>query len=172
MGVYYLSAKMKLEDTKKEINTPAPVEEVKTEPAAANSDEIEVEVTMDDIKDMFKSEDDKMSREDFITLCEKLDYNDILRNPDNYNSKYATIEGQVDQIIESMFDTVSIFIKDANGNIWGCTYKYSNGESRILENDNIKIYGKCYGTQQATNLAGKQVILPYVDIKYFDMKNR
>lgn len=108
-----------------------------------------------------------LTEDEFKGLCNSLDHNDILRNPDNYNNKFCVINGKVSQIIES-FLGVTIYITDGNGNQWGCTYNYKDGESHLLENDYITVYGKCNGTTKVKTLSGKQVILPYVNIEYIN----
>lgn len=107
-----------------------------------------------------------ISEEEYKALCEKLDYESILRNPDSYKKKYCVISGKVDQVIEGWFGSFTFYIVDGNGNKWGCTYSYKEGESHLLENDNVTVYGQCYGTQNTETLLGKQVTLPYVDLEY------
>lgn len=111
--------------------------------------------------------DIELTEEEFKGLCNYLSYNDILRNPDSYEKKYCIVEGRVSQVIEGFFGN-SIFLKDSNGNQWGCTYSYEEGESHILEGDYITVYGKCNGTTKATTLLGKQVIMPSVSVEYYE----
>ena len=111
--------------------------------------------------------DIELTEEEFKGLCNYLSYNDILRNPDSYEKKYCIVEGRVSQVIEGFLGN-SIFLKDSNGNQWGCTYSYEEGESHILEGDYITVYGKCNGTTKATTLLGKQVIMPSVSVEYYE----
>lgn len=101
-------------------------------------------------------------------LCEKYDYNDILRNPDSYKKKYCKIDGTVDQIIEGWFGSYTIYLMDDNGNKWGCTYSYKDGESHVLEGDYISVYGMLDGTGTVNTVLGAQVTLPYVDLEYIN----
>ena len=109
-----------------------------------------------------------ISEEDYKDLCEHLDYEDILREPDAYDGKYCIVDGTVDQIIEGWFGSFTIFVVDEDGNKWGCTYSYDEGESRVLEGDNVTMYGKCQGTSNTETVLGEQVTLPHVDAKYID----
>ena len=109
-----------------------------------------------------------ISEEDYKDLCEHLDYEDILREPDAYDGKYCVVDGTVDQIIEGWFGSFTIFVVDEDGNKWGCTYSYDEGESRVLEGDNVTMYGKCQGTSNTETVLGEQVTLPHVDAKYID----
>lgn len=111
---------------------------------------------------------ENISEEEYKYLCETLDYEDILRNPDNNNGKYCKVEGTAEQIVEGWFGSFTIYVTDYNGNRWGCVYSYKDGESRILEGDSVVLYGKCKGTDTAETLLGEQVTLPRVDIEYIN----
>ncbi len=120
-------------------------------------------------EDVAKStNDDEISEEEFKNLCNKLDYEDILRNPDSYNESYCKLNGTVNQVIEGFLGYHTIFINDSNGKQWACSYKYKDGESRFLENDAITIYGTCSGISNAETVMGKQVALPHIDAKYIN----
>ncbi len=109
-----------------------------------------------------------ISEEEYKSLCEILDYEDILRNPDNNDGKYCKVEGTVEQIVEGWFDSFTIYVTDYNGNKWGCVYSYKDGESRILEGDSVVMYGECKGTDTTETILGEQVTLPRVDIEYIN----
>ena len=111
---------------------------------------------------------DDVSESDYKNLCEYYDYNDILRNPDSYKKKYCRIDGTVDQIMEGWFGSYTIYLMDDNGNKWGCTYSYKDGESHVLEGDYISVYGMLNGTETVTTVLGAQVTLPYVDLEYIN----
>lgn len=110
----------------------------------------------------------EVPEDEYKALCESLDYEDILRNPNNYNEKYCVVSGNVDQIIEGMFETYTIYVEDSSGDRWECVYFYKDGESHLLEGDRVTVYGKCKGTTTATTLLGEQVTMPYVDVEYLN----
>lgn len=118
-------------------------------------------------EDVADTEDD-ISEEDYKDLCQQLNYEDILRNPDTYDGEYCVVSGTVDQIIEGWFDTYTIYVMDTSGNKWECSYLYKDGESHLLEGDSVTVYGKCNGTTTANTLMGEQVTLPYVDAEYIN----
>ncbi len=109
-----------------------------------------------------------ITKEEYTALCETADYESILRNPDTYKDKYMKVSGKVDQIIEGWFGTYSIFVVDGKGNKWGVTYSYDEGESHILENDRVTVYGKCQGTANTKTVLGKQVTMPLISGEYID----
>jgi len=80
--------------------------------------------------------------------------------------KFCKISGTVNQIVEGLFGTFTIYIEDGAGNKWSCSYSYSEGESRLLEGDQITVYGICEGTTTAETVLGKQVTMPDVTLKY------
>lgn len=109
-----------------------------------------------------------VSEYEYKSLCNALDYENILRNPDANKGKYCIVSGTVDQIIEGWFDTYTLYVKDANGDKWQCSYTYKDGESHLLEGDAVTVYGKCDGTATPETLQGKQVTLPSVDAEYIN----
>ena len=112
-------------------------------------------------------DDSQISEEEYISICKPADHKDILRNPDSYKNSYITVKGKVAQVIDGILNTVTIYITDGNGDKWEISYLYPEGESRILEGDRLTVYGKCKGTSHSTTLAGKQITLPYIDMKYY-----
>lgn len=113
------------------------------------------------------ADSNEVSEEDYKSLCQQLDYTDILRNPDSYDGKYCVVSGTVDQVIEGWFGSYTIFVMDGNGNKWGCTYSYDDGETHILEGDNVVAYGKCNGVANTETVLGEQVTLPHISIEYW-----
>lgn len=118
-------------------------------------------------EEVAKSSND-ISETEFKALCNPLSYADILRNPDSYKDKHCIVSGRVNQVIEGILSTYSIYIEDSHGDIWACMYMYKDGESHLLENDNVTVYGICDGTTTSTTVLGKQVTMPYIDIEYIN----
>ena len=112
---------------------------------------------------------DDLSEEQYKALCEAYSYKEILRNPDSYKNKYCKVSGSVNQTVDGFFGLyTTIYIKDANGNRWGCNYSYSDGESHVLEGDYVTVYGELDGTANTETVLGKQVTVPYVSIEYIN----
>lgn len=57
---------------------------------------------------------------------------------------------------------------DSEGNKWGATYHYSDGERRVLEGDYITVYGTLKGTSSTRTVLGKQVVLPHISVDRFE----
>lgn len=116
-----------------------------------------------------KSDNKKVSKKEYKQSCESFDldkYNDILRNPDNYNGKRIKLKGKVTQVIEGWFGSFTLYVEDKDGNTWDMNYTYKDNESRKLDGDTITVYGELNGTAKSETVLGKQVIYPYVDIEY------
>ena len=106
-------------------------------------------------------------RNEYISKCGVADYNDVLRYPTKYEDKYIYVNGRVIQISEGWFDSVTIRLNDSSNNTWYIKYSYENdNEPRIIENDNITVYGESTGTTSYTAVLGNQVTLPSIKAKY------
>lgn len=112
----------------------------------------------------------EVSEEEYKSFCKELDHTAILRNPSDYKNKYCKVSGTVSQTIEGIFDSITIYVEDSNGDKWECYYSYKDGETHVLDGDKITVYGKCDGSETATTLLGEQVTLPSVNVEYFEIK--
>lgn len=108
-------------------------------------------------------------RDAYINNCIKVDYGEVERNPDKFKGTSITFSGEVIQVSEGWFDSVTLRIKSGK-NIWYVTYYRSEGESRILEGDKVTVYGECTGVTTYTSVIGNSVTLPSVRAKYLSVK--
>ena len=114
-------------------------------------------------------------KQEFISKCERFTYKDIARNPDNFNSKHIKLDGEVIQVSEGLFNSVTLRVssrKDELGfdeDIYLIKYKYNDGESKILEEDNITIWGICNGVTSYKSVLGSTVTIPSVDMQYYSI---
>ena len=105
--------------------------------------------------------------EDYKASCATIDYDDVARNPDNYDGVTIVVSGSVIQVSEGWFNSVTLRVDD-NGNIWYVTYSRDEDESRILEGDNITIYGECTGVTSYTSILGNTVTIPSIKGVYIE----
>ena len=119
----------------------------------------------------------KQEEQNFKNSCSNYTYKEIARNPSNYNGKNVRFTGEVIQVSEDYWgDGVTIRLnvtKDKYGyydDTIYCTYTYSSGESKILEDDIITIYGTCKGDTSYTSVLGSTITLPKVEIKYLTIQ--
>lgn len=109
----------------------------------------------------------KSERDTYISGCETVSYNDVERNPDDYKGRQIKFSGRVVQVSEGWFDGVTLRVTTSGGNTWYVTYTHKEGESRILEGDQITCYGECDGVRSYTNVIGSQVTIPALKMKYY-----
>lgn len=109
--------------------------------------------------------------------CTAYKYKAIARNPNDYEGKLAKFTGQVVQVEETEDGNVLRVdvTKDEYG-IWNDTIyvEYtpkSNGESRILENDVVTMYGELDGIKSYTTVLGGKVSIPYLKAQYIDISS-
>ncbi len=104
--------------------------------------------------------------------CQTYAYDDIARNPDQYEKKLAKLTGEVIQVLKDgnelqmrvnvtdkefyYTDTVFVF------------YSIENG-SNVLEGDIVTMYGELRGMQEYESILGEQISIPRVYVKYIDI---
>lgn len=108
----------------------------------------------------------KAERDEYISQCTNVKYRDVERNPDNYEGTKIKISGEVVQVAEGWFDSVTMRVS-AGGNMWYVTYARKEGESRILEGDSITCYGECDGVKSYTTVLGSQKTIPSLKMEYY-----
>lgn len=115
---------------------------------------------------------------DFISSCQSYDYKEIARQPDLYKGKNGKIRGQVVQVSEGLLDsrkiTLRVNVTQDEYGFWDdtvlVTYKYKDGENKILEDDIINIYGVIDGTETYISVLGSKVTIPSMTAKYIDIE--
>lgn len=115
----------------------------------------------------------KNSKQKYKNSCKSYNYKSILRNPNKYKGKKIKVTGKVIQAEEfSLFgiSTVTLRVEDSNGNDWYIDYEYSDGESKVIEDDKVTIYGESTGSEKYTTVLGSTRTVPSIDAKYIDIK--
>lgn len=96
-------------------------------------------------------------------------YDNIARNPDDYEGKAVKFSGKVIQIIEGEGETQMRFAVDGDyDKIIYCGYNPDILDSRILENDEITIYGISINLISYEAALGQTVTIPGVYIDYIE----
>ena len=121
-------------------------------------------------------------KEEFINSCASYNYDDIARNPNNYNGTKAVFKGKVIQVLEDWnFITLRVNVTatpnqfSADGYLWNDTlyvtyYRYNENESRILEDDVITMYGTLTGLETYETILGSSVTIPSFSAKYVELQ--
>ena len=146
----------------------SPIEE-QTETSESSSTSKTYEVTPQKTEEEIKNE--------FINDCKQLTYQEIARNPDNYYGTKATFTGKVIQVQEGILNNIVMRVDITKEEYeyldmvtWKDTiyveYKYAKGESKILEDDIITLYGTMEGSKTYTSVLGSSITLPKFNAKY------
>ena len=121
------------------------------------------------------SETVTLSETEFKEKCESVAYKDIARNPADFEGKYLKFKGKVIQVQENNYSD-SIYRIDVTEDEYGLwddtvyvTYRRSENETRILEDDIVDFYGICQGTESYTSVLGGQVTIPSVHAEYLEI---
>ena len=106
--------------------------------------------------------------------CIKYSYRDLLRNPSDYTGKKAYFYGKILQKVGSTQYRVGIDCSRYNyisgyhcDNTIYVTYY---GESNLIEDDMVELWGTMDGTQTYTTVMGASVTIPKFYAKYATLK--
>ena len=96
-------------------------------------------------------------------VYQPLEYKAISRDPDAYEGNLYKFDGKVLQVMENGQDvTLRVASKGSYDDVVYVTYRRAEGESRILEDDRVTIYGTCYGLYTYETVMGAAVTIPYI----------
>lgn len=119
----------------------------------------------------------------YIVSAKEYKYKDLERNPDEYKGEIGKFTGQVIQVSEGFLNNVvyrvnvtrnpeydeESFLEDEWIDTIYVSYKRSEGEQRILEDDIISIYGELDGMETYTSVLSGRISIPSVKAKYIDI---
>lgn len=121
-----------------------------------------------------KSEEYSLSAEEiesnFKSQCESPSYEDVARNPDDWEGHKVAFTGQVIQVMESN-GSYTLRVNVTQGRYsWTDTilvyYVASSGAGRILEDDVMTFYGTMNGMYSYTTVLGATVTVPLLVASY------
>ena len=113
-----------------------------------------------------------LPEEEYRAECKLYYYDDVFRNPDNYEKKLAKFTGEVVQVIHKG-DKLQLRVNVTKG-----AYGYedtiyvfydASGKSNILEGDIVTIYGELRGLITYESVSGVDITIPRIYAKYIDI---
>lgn len=122
-----------------------------------------------------------LSPAEYKARCQTKSYEELARNPDNHKGEYVKFYGQVLQVqnqtllgVDLNSVVLRVATKDSGYGNWYddvvyVTYTKKAGESNILEDDFVTLYGIYDGTTTYETIMGGQVTIPSVDAEYIDI---
>lgn len=128
----------------------------------------------DKYKDNWNSQLSSIEESVYKNSCIKYSYRDLLRNPSDYTGKKAYFYGKILQKVGSTQYRVGIDCSRYNyisgyhcDNTIYVTYY---GESNLIEDDMVELWGTMDGTQTYTTVMGASVTIPKFYAKYATLK--
>lgn len=103
--------------------------------------------------------------ESYKSGCSAINYDDVQRNPQNYEGANLKISGSVFQIIDESAYSASYLISTDSGYVYASWYE--NGDirgSRFLEDDNVTIYGEFEMLTTYDTLIGSENTVPQISV--------
>ena len=109
---------------------------------------------------------------DFKNKCKSIEFKTLARQPETYIMAPIKTTGTVIQVIEGTDGHTEYRVADANNYdlIYYITYTRKNGESRILENDIIDIYGLYEGLITYKSTLSGNITIPNIEAIYISIK--
>lgn len=115
----------------------------------------------------------KFSEEEFKQMCVSIPYDDLERNPNEYEGKYAVYTGQVVQVCsEGASASYRVSVGQGLFDLWIEDIIYveysrkSKSEPRVLEGDMITFYGTVRGLKSYTSVEHINISIPFVEAEY------
>lgn len=109
-----------------------------------------------------------ISESDFKSSCITKPYEDLARHPDLYKGEPLVINGTVSQVIDN---ANSINYRIANGDnhdeMIYATYSGDFDHGRILEGDNVILWGIFDGLTSYRSTLGEKITIPSLSMKYY-----
>lgn len=113
---------------------------------------------------------------EYKSACSTYDYQAIFRDSEKFKGEKATFTGEATQVLVEGTE-VNIRMSVTKSDLFGTDYyedvvfviyEMSEGESRILNNDIITVYGELNGVLTYESIMGENISVPRLDVKYID----
>ena len=120
---------------------------------------------------ILKIECTDLSKKQYKSKCKSYTYNEIARDPDDYEGKKAKFSGEVLQALESADNPqvdMRIAVDGDYDHVLYVVYYKPEGASRILEGDHISVYGELGGVYTYTSTMNAQITIPIIYAQYVE----
>ena len=114
-----------------------------------------------------------MTKSEFIDSCKKISYEELKRNPDDYEGEHIKVTVRVEQVVDDT-DIRAYSGENDNPELWFeneylLKDKRKEGDN-IIEGDVLKIYGTYLGMKTVYRVIGGTDKVPTIAIKYVKFK--
>jgi len=130
--------------------------------------------TTDEISQLSQNEDERKQNTqqtiaDYKASCITVSYDDLVRNPQNYEGEAIKVTVKIQQEMVGGLLTASGYRGTSSGNEWFINYDLPDGSSRILVNDTVTFYGEFSGLTKITRaLTGTKEYVPELNAMYHE----
>lgn len=114
------------------------------------------DVLLDDIYNTFKAN------------CSPMEYADLLRYADTLRGETYSLNGEVLQIISEENNYVELLVICDNTNVVHVKYSYKDIDTKMLEGDEITVYGTFYSLFSYLTVSGTQQKVPSITAKFIE----
>ena len=120
--------------------------------------------------------DENPKAEAYKRQCVSVRYKDVARDPERYEEQDITFTGTARHIEEDGALTAFQLEQDNLDEMfsfdnWVAAYFRKQGESRIINGDRLKVYGKCKGLTSVQNIFGATISVPMIQIRHYERLN-
>ena len=101
-----------------------------------------------------------------------LTYEQIAREPDAYKNKKVLFNGKILQVVKNdLYTTLRVAVNGNYKNVILVIYTDSATEKKLLEDDNITIYGIFHEETSYISTSGVKITLPQINGLYIELNN-
>lgn len=134
----------------------------------------------DEYYDSFEKQ--SMTEEEYKETCYSVSYEDLARNPGQYDGELLTFTGEV---FQKCYDSdgfaeylIAVTREDLGGEYYSYThykdniyaYYYYGENDKLLEDDIVTIYGEGDGEYTYESVSGAEITVPVFEIVYVDFQ--
>lgn len=129
--------------------------------------EITTEVEVSEPDDVITTEE---TPADLSGYASDVTYDQLARTPDEYEGKVIQMSGEVVQLMEDTdLNAIRVSTDDMYNDIIYAEYDPSITDERVLEDDNVTMYGTYYGIVQYESTLGQTISVPYMLLDHIEI---
>lgn len=111
-----------------------------------------------------------LGEQGFKNACGDLAYEELARNADGHQGEKVKYSGRIVQVTNGSDGSVTLRVATSGNydDIILVEYEYKDGQSKLLEDDRVTVYGTIYGDYTYESVMGAHITVPLVLASYID----
>ncbi len=111
-----------------------------------------------------------LGEQGFKNACGDLAYEELARNADSHKGEKVKYSGRIVQVTNGSDGSVTLRVATSGNydDIILVDYTYQSGQSKLLEDDTVTVYGTIYGDYTYESVMGAHITVPLVLASYID----